>query len=91
MEFEWDENKRTTNVKKHGLDFIDAKYIFEGDIITIEDSRFAYGEQRLISFGLLQGHVFAVVHTENADTIRIISARKATRNEAKNYFTHLTD
>ena len=91
MAFEWDEDKRIANVKKHGLDFIDAKRIFEGDIITVEDSRFAYGEQRFISLGLLQGRVITIVHTENEDTIRIISARKATRNEERSYFAQLTN
>lgn len=91
MAFEWDEDKRIANVKKHGLDFIDAKRIFEGDIITVEDSRFAYGEQRFISLGLLQGCVITIVHTENEDTIRIISARKATRNEERSYFAQLTN
>jgi len=91
MEFKWDEDKRIANVKKHGLDFIDTKRIFDGDTITIEDSRFAYGERRFISFGVLQGRIIAVVHTENEDTIRIISARKATRNEERSYFAQLTD
>ena len=46
--------------------------------MTVEDDRFDYGEERFVTFGLLQGHVVAVVHTESENYIRIISARKAT-------------
>ena len=91
MEFEWDENKRITNRRKHGIDFRDAQRIFNDDIVTIEDDRFDYGERRFISFGLLQGRVIAVVHTEAPNLIRIISARKATRNEQQLYFERFAD
>ena len=60
--------------------------LFDGDIFTIEDMRFDYGETRYITFGLLQYRVIVVTHTEDDDVIRIISARKATKNEEKNYF-----
>ncbi|NJM76012.1 MAG: hypothetical protein HC852_09745 [Acaryochloridaceae cyanobacterium RU_4_10] len=79
------------NAKKHGLDFMDAKCIFDDDTVTIEDDRFGYGEQRFISLGLLQNCVIAIVHTENKDTIRIISARRATRNEERSYFEQFTN
>jgi uncharacterized DUF497 family protein len=86
MKFEWDENKNDSNVKGHGIDFRDAKNIFDGYTLTIEDDRFDYGEQRFVSFGIMYGHVIAVVHLENEEVIRIISARKATKNEQKEYF-----
>lgn len=86
MEFEWDENKRLSNLQKHGIDFVDIPHLFEGRILSIEDVRFAYGEQRFVTFGLLVGRVLAVVHTEQNNIIRIISARKATKNEEKYYF-----
>ena len=54
--------------------------------MTVEDDRFDYGEDRFVTFGLLQGHVIAVVHTESENYIRLISARKATKYEQKNYF-----
>jgi uncharacterized protein len=57
--------------------------------VTVEDERFDYGEERFVTFGLLQGYVVAVVHTENKDYIRIISARKATKYEQKNYFEQI--
>ncbi len=91
MEFEWDEQKRRINISKHGLDFIDIPSVFEYDTVTIEDDRFAYGEQRFVTFGLLRGRVIAVVHTENEATIRLISARKATKHEERAYFEQLTD
>jgi uncharacterized DUF497 family protein len=42
----WDEAKRNENVRKHGLDFMDAEVLFEGYTVTLEDGRFDYGEQR---------------------------------------------
>jgi uncharacterized DUF497 family protein len=40
-EFEWDENKRLSNIRKHGIDFVDIPVVFEGDTLTVEDDRFA--------------------------------------------------
>jgi uncharacterized protein len=91
MEFEWDETKRLTNLRKHGIDFVDIPVVFEGDTVTVEDDRFAYGEQRFVTFGLLQGRVVAIVHTEDAETIRIISSRRATRYEERAYFEQLSN
>jgi len=91
MEFEWDETKRLTNLRKHGIDFIDVSIVFDGDIVTVEDDRFNYGEQRFVTFGLLQGRVVAVVHTEREECIRIISARKATKYEQQIYFEQLSN
>lgn len=86
MLFEWDAVKNKINRKKHGIDFNDAKLIFEGLTLTIEDDRFDYPEKRYITFGLLVEQVISVVHTESVKKIRIISARKATKNEQKEYF-----
>ena len=91
MEFEWDENKRKANIRKHGIDFVDIPVVFDGETVTIEDERFAYGEQRFVTLGLLQGRVVAVVHTERADHIRIISARKATKYEQRSYFEQIAN
>lgn len=91
MKFEWDENKRQTNVTKHGIDFIDAQKIFDYDTVTIEDNRFNYGEQRFIAIGLLNGKIIVVVYTEISNKIRIISARKATKNEQQIYFNEIYD
>ena len=91
MEFEWDENKRLANIRKHGIDFIDVEVVFEGDTVTVEDDRFDYGEERFITFGLIEGQVIAVVHTERDNLIRIISARKATKNEEIRYFQQIAN
>ncbi|VXD23309.1 conserved hypothetical protein [Planktothrix serta PCC 8927] len=91
MEFEWDEEKRLTNLRKHGIDFIDVPIVFEGDIVTIEDERFNYGEQRFVTLGLLQRQVVVIVHTERENFTRIISARKATRYEQQIYFEQLSN
>jgi uncharacterized DUF497 family protein len=89
--FDWDEDKRLANAQKHGIDFADAAAIFEGDTVTVEDDRFDYGEIRLITLGLLNGRVIAVVHTERGEITRIISARKATKYEQLTYFQQLAD
>ncbi|MDJ1171768.1 BrnT family toxin [Roseofilum sp. BLCC_M154] len=91
MEFEWDEAKRLANLRKHGIDFIDVPRVFDGDIITVEDDRFDYGEQRFITLGLLQSRVVVIVHTEREDYTRIISARKATKYEEQSYFQQLSN
>ena len=64
MEYQWDEAKRLTNLRKHGIDFADVPAVFDGDILTVEDERLDYGEQRFVTFGLLTWRVIAVVHTE---------------------------
>ena len=91
MQYEWDEQKRLSNARKHGMDFRDAIGIFEGDTVLMEDDRFDYGEHRFVSLGLLQGRVIVVVHTEQGGVTRIISARKATRYEQSIYFQGITD
>lgn len=91
MQFTWSERKRAINLREHGLDFVDAPRVFEGLTFTFEDSRFAYGEQRFETLGLLAGIPVALVHTETDDEIRIISFRKATKREAKLYHTQVQD
>ena len=91
MEFEWDEAKRLANIRKHGIDFIDVREVFDGDTVTVEDHRDDYGEQRFVTFGLLQGILVAVVHTERGDSTRIISTRKATKYEQRIYFEQLSN
>ena len=76
-------------MKKHGIDFADIPAMFESNVFTIEDTRFDYGETRYITFGLLQYRMIVVAHTEDNEVIRIISARKATKNEEKTYFKEI--
>jgi uncharacterized DUF497 family protein len=91
VKFEWDEQKWGRNIRKHSIDFRDAVAIFADNIVTMEDTRFDYGEQRNISLGLLKGRVIVVVHTEDEDVIRLISARKATKYEQRIYYERITD
>jgi len=86
MRFEWDEAKRLSNIEKHGIDFADVPAMFDGTVVTIADERFDYGENRYITLGLLKYRVIVVAHTDENNVIRIISARKATKNEEKLYF-----
>jgi uncharacterized DUF497 family protein len=91
MEFDWDEAKRKANLRNHGIDFVDIDELFEGETVTILDDRFDYGEQRFVTFGMLEDRVVAVAHTETDEQIRIISVRKATKNEEKSYYEEIRD
>ncbi|MCC6329929.1 MAG: BrnT family toxin [Acidobacteria bacterium] len=95
MRFDWDEQKRLDNLNKHGIDFADLAELFENETATAPDERFNYGEERLLSFGLLLGEVIAVVHTEDTNgddsLIRVISARKAEKYEQEYYFKNIRD
>ena len=91
MRFEWDEAKRKANIRRHGIDFAAVERVLAGPTITILDDRFDYGETRLLTFGLLNGEVVAITHTETDEVIRVISFRKASKNEEKNYFKEVSD
>ena len=91
MGFRWDEAKRKSNLRVHGIDFVGIEKVFEGATVTLLDDRFDYGEERFITFGLLDGRVVAIAHTEDEKTIRVISVRKATRNEEESYFKEIAD
>jgi hypothetical protein len=54
MKFEWDEEKRLSNIEKHGFDFVGVEKVFEGETATILDDRFDYGEERFVTFGHLK-------------------------------------
>jgi uncharacterized protein len=89
MRFEWNEAKRRSNIKRHGIDFVDVEIVFAGDTVTFRDDRFNYGETRFLTFGFLWGRVVAVVHTATDETIRVISFRKASKNEEKVFFKEI--
>ena len=75
VRFIWDEAKRKANLRDHGVDFADAKHVFDGLTYTYEDDRLPYGEQRFVTLGLLAGNPVSIVHTETDETIRVISFR----------------
>ena len=90
--FEWDENKNQQNVKKHGLDFGDTEEMFSGLLLLRPDTRKDYGESRSIGVGTIRGRTAFVVFTERGpNIIRIISLRKATRRERKQYEKAIQD
>jgi uncharacterized DUF497 family protein len=87
IEFDWDDAKAESNYAKHGIDFGLAKEVFK-DIFAIEfiDSREDYGEERSAIVGMAANYLLYVVYTERKGRIRIISARRAAKNEQNNYF-----
>lgn len=91
MIFEWDERKRQTNLRRHGLDFNDVELVFENETSALVDDRFDYGETRWVSFGMLNDLVVAVVYTQSDETMRVISFRRATKNEEKEYYKSIRD
>ena len=82
----WDEAKRRKNIKDRGLDFAGCDAVWDNFTVTREDIRQAYGEKRLVTFGLLQGNPVVMVHTERRAGSHIISLRKAEKHEARYYF-----
>ncbi len=85
MEFEWDSNKAISNFKKHGIDFADAVIALEDErAITVPDDY--SDEERFITVGMdYFGRILVVAYTWRKVRIRIISARKATTKEIKQY------
>jgi uncharacterized protein len=81
MKYEWDEAKNRRNFAKHGLSFEDAGQVFDGPCVTFEDNRFAYGEERLITLGLLAERLMVIPHAPRDEGTRIISMRKGNRRE----------
>ena len=80
MEFEYDENKSQSNLAKHGIDFKDAREVWDGPVIEIERA-IRQGEERISIVGNFKGDAFIVVYTWRGENIRIILARRANRTE----------
>ena len=93
MRFVWDENKNGENILKHGLDFADAWQVFQNPMLVKIDDREDYGEDRWIGAGIISSGVVVVfIFTEkNQETIRMISMRKATKNERTRYEKAIKD
>jgi uncharacterized protein len=87
LDFDWDEDKATTNLKKHGISFEEAKTVF-GDpfSVTIDDPAHSVSEYRFVDVGTsISGMILAVAYAERGQKVRLISCRKATRVERKIY------
>ena len=85
MDYQWDVNKSEANLKKHRVDFADAVTVFSDDFaLTIPDDY--PDEERFVTIGMdALGRILVVIYTWREDSIRIISARKATNRERKQY------
>ena len=81
MDFEWDDAKSAKNRRERGFGFDWAALIFEGAVIEWSDVREAWGEDRVVAVGSVDGVVLAVIYTDRDDVRRIISARRARRKE----------
>jgi uncharacterized DUF497 family protein len=85
--FTWDVRKAAANLKKHGTDFREAATIFDDPLsTTFPDDDHSESEQRFLTIGQsARRRLLVVAHTEEGDTIRIMSAREATRSEQRFY------
>jgi uncharacterized DUF497 family protein len=84
MEFEFDENKRLANIEAHGIDFIDAGFLF--DNLYLEAPAKTVGdEQRWLAVGMIDDVYVAAVFTRRGPVIRIISMRRARNDERKRH------
>jgi uncharacterized protein len=91
MEFVWDERKRQENLRKHGLDFVDAPHVFRLPFYEKADQRIQYGEDRVVAVGFLLQRVVVLVYAERPqqNVNRIISLRKATKREREEFKQYL--
>lgn len=88
--FEWDESKAQTNQRKHGVSFERAKFVFQDPYAVMEQDRVEGGERRWQTLGLVEGIVIllvahTIVEVGGDDLVRIISARRANRQEQIRY------
>ncbi len=89
INFEWDENKNQINQRKHGIDFKEAKTVFYDDnAILFDDPEHSMEEERFLILGISKHENLCIVShccRWEENSIRIISARKATKNEIRTY------
>lgn len=85
MRFEWDESKRLSNIEKHCLDFYDADLLFNGSIYKAQ-AKTVQGEVRRQVTGMIYDVVVTAIFTMRDDTVRLISLRRANREEQRHYF-----
>ena len=85
----WDETKREKNLKDHGIDLAEVVCVFDAPMVTVEDEREKYSEQRLQSLGWFCDRVVFPVWTERNESARIISCRYGDKHETRAYFEAL--
>lgn len=90
MEIEFDPAKRERILRERQLDLAEAAELLLGECLTEVDDRFDYGEQRWLSYGLLRGEVVACIWVgQEEDGVRIVTMRKANRNEQERYYRYV--
>ncbi len=86
MRFVWDAAKRRENLAKHGIDFREAPEMFDGPMLVALDNREDYGEDRFTGLGWIKNRVVIIVYSEpEENTVRVISLRKANKNERERF------
>ena len=83
MKLEWDENKRQSNLEKHGFDFLDARLVLQNNHLLKQTS--CSSEERWLAIGLLQEIEVTIIYTKRQDKIRIISMRRSRHEERRAY------
>jgi hypothetical protein len=87
LEFEWDPSKAASNLAKHRVSFEDAATVFGDPLaLIVSDPRHSFQEERFVLLGLSESQrLLAVMFVDRGEVIRIVSARRVTRREQKNY------
>ncbi len=78
--------KRKTNIRDHEIDFRQLRKVFDKPMVARIDDREDYGEIRWVALGNWDGTIVVLVYTEEENIVRLISARRATKNETNIYF-----
>ena len=87
--WQWDEDKRQTNLAKHGVDFAAVDYFDWSTAVRWADTRFDYGENREVALGLIGARIYYLAFTRRGHDIRIISLRKANTREQAIWNMHV--
>jgi hypothetical protein len=85
-DFEWDDAKAAANLKKHQVSFATAARVFDDPDLYIVADTGHYDEQGFIAIGMVNARLIAAIYTERGETVRIISARKASKHEQNTYY-----
>ena len=84
--FDWDIHKNRENIRKHGISFEDAIELWRNNPLEIEGVVYFRGEERRGTFGIVSGKVYLAIWTPRNEVIRIISVRRARKDEEKSYY-----
>jgi uncharacterized protein len=88
MQITFDPQKDRLNHQKHGLSLSLARELEWETLLSIQDLRYDYGEQRMIGYAIFGNRLYCVVYVDRDDTRRVISLRKANQREVKAYAEH---